>query len=288
MKQQYELGLWLRQRYILQRAFLSPNYRQEEVRILLLSCLPCHRGRVACRSTSAPPTKIEHCSLRGQISLDSTAAPPPLSPTVSPGHPSPFTLTAPRLISFSLLALYYSLTTEHSTIFELIRTKSVDCDQYDAIKAREGIDEFPELDAENAVRRYGRVACNLELKWVMQDLYANVSRLSGVSIRTADDLTSWIWDAWGCETAEGLRLPSWAWERWAPDDDRRSVFHRVRDIKTQVRLKPFRHPTLAKLSGGFLLGDLLSRMQRIAAGAPDKDDPTKVVMYSGVSGRACL
>ncbi|CAD5212337.1 unnamed protein product [Bursaphelenchus okinawaensis] len=73
--------------------------------------------------------------------------------------------------------------------------------------------------------------------------------------------------------------PSWLFERWAQHDNK-STLEILLHLKKIRRLAQFTDPNLARLRGGYLLGDWVKRLERLKNGTETR----KMVMYSAHDG----
>lgn len=80
-----------------------------------------------------------------------------------------------------------------------------------------------------------------------------------------------------CEIAQNLSLPSWVMSRWNASYP--TSWSVIKEMKRVYRTKQFDRPDLAKLRGGYLLGDIVKRTKERASPLSTQE-PTKMVMYS--------
>jgi hypothetical protein len=86
------------------------------------------------------------------------------------------------------------------------------------------------------------------------------------------------------QRTHNLTLPAWLDEIWQQEDNinnTKTVYDLILELKRVVRINEFNSLRKARFRGGYLLGDLVQRMQRKAAGqlVPDY----KMIIYSSVS-----
>jgi hypothetical protein len=118
------------------------------------------------------------------------------------------------------------------------------------------------------------------------DFFAYIRNQSGLKKLDFWDIGD-IYDPLYCESAHGLKLPSWT-QSIVNKTTGQTVYELIVDLKTIAKNLKYNSDEKAKLTGGFLLGDILERMKNIVASANGKnttrgkknEGPTKMVMYS--------
>jgi len=92
-----------------------------------------------------------------------------------------------------------------------------------------------------------------------------------------------IYDPLYCETQHGLKLPKWV-EIVVNKTTGQTAYELIVYLKRIAKNLKYYSDEKAILTGGYLLGDILTRLQKIATGGnstkASDEDPSKMVMYS--------
>uniref|UniRef100_A0A915DQ32 Acid phosphatase n=1 Tax=Ditylenchus dipsaci TaxID=166011 RepID=A0A915DQ32_9BILA len=145
----------------------------------------------------------------------------------------------------------------------LLKPTSFDCPKYDEV-AKETLDKLAKEMRAKYSRFFTFIEQNAENGASMT--FHNVAKLGGISR----------------EIIHNLSQPAWVHQTW-PEYGNQTTLELLTEIRRAERISEFNSTKLAYLRGGFLLGDWLSRITKLAKGEP-AEKPSKMMLYSSHDG----
>uniref|UniRef100_A0A915DS93 Acid phosphatase n=1 Tax=Ditylenchus dipsaci TaxID=166011 RepID=A0A915DS93_9BILA len=145
----------------------------------------------------------------------------------------------------------------------LLKPTSFECPNYDKA-AKASLDHLAEEIRAKYSTFFTFIEQNAENGASMT--FHNVAKLGGINI----------------EIIHNLIQPAWVHQVW-PEYGNQTTLEILTEIQRVERISEFNSPYLAYLRGGFLLGDWLSRITKLAKGEP-AEKPSKMMLYSSHDG----